>query len=212
MIRPIVKEAEGLEALGLTVEPFHQSLFKGHSDRLAFSNPNDAVFMPPLVQWNGTLSGLRTHLAPFGWTKLTDQGYDLVVDATGKLAIAVSSGDDNTGIDGLFPPTTKCAKGPRTIDAVQTNAMLMDNLFPETLPHPSVMHKKGRLTRLLLFSQRGGVIYSELSLPSSTDGSKIDSWQERIILPPMDLGAIPTQPETPDDTPDVLVDVRRKKL
>ena len=201
-----------LAELGIRMEAVQQSLLQGVQVRQN-CGPNDAVLVPGLLQWNGTQSGLREFMAPDGWRKLVDHGHDLVVNAHGTIAIAVSSGNKYTGEDGIIDPTTKSPKGPRTIHAVATNNKLMNNLFPELVPEPAVLLSKGRLTYVLLFIQVGQIIRSELSLPATISGKRIDSWSERIILPVMDLSASTLPPHSPESGggPAVNVEVRRKQ-
>lgn len=40
---------------------------------------------------------------------------------------------------------------------------------------------------ILLYNERDGVVYLELSHPMSMTGKKIDTWSERILFPPFDL-------------------------
>lgn len=201
-----------LAELGTPLEILQQALLQGVQSRQA-CGPNDAVLIPGLMQWNGTQAGLRDLLAPLGWRKLVDHGHDLVVNVEGTMAIAVSSGNKYTGEDGVMDPTTKSPKGPRTIHAVVNNNKLMNNLFPELMPEPAVLLSQGRFTYILLFNQVGQYIRSELSLPATVSGKRIDSWSERIILPIMDLTGSSLPPKLPENPtpPAVNVEVRRKQ-
>lgn len=40
---------------------------------------------------------------------------------------------------------------------------------------------------VLLYNERDGMVFLELSHPMSMTGKKIDTWSERIIFPPFDL-------------------------
>lgn len=193
-----------LARLGLTQEPLGEAIKAGY---LAWSSTtaNDAPFYPALSQWNRTVRELREGLLPLGWSKSDEGNYSLTIDPTGEIALAVASGCPNTGkADAL--PTTKCPKGPSTVDAVLANAAQLE-LFPKVVLPPS---EDDRITWLLLFHRDEKEIRAELSLPASIDNDgKIDGWQERIILPPVPLDPIVTS-TTPDFGPDVDIEVRRR--
>lgn len=195
-----------LARLGLTVKPFIHAVRSGYLSRIA-RTANDAPAAAGFYQWNDTLRGVRDELVLLGWTRVDEQGFSTVVSSDGKIAIAVSSGDEATGVARSFP-RTKRDKGPRTADAVNTNAAQLD-LFPETLSEPTV--SGDCLTYVLLFHADRKELRAELSLPVSLDDQDhISSWRERIILPsqPIDPeGAI--MPE-PDFSPEIDISVQRR--
>lgn len=172
---------------------------------------NDAPFFPALAQWAATLRALREWLVPRGWSKCDDGNYCIVVDSEGQNAIAVAAGCPNTGLTGsALHPTTKSPKGPSTLNAVYVNAELIDDLFPETVPTPSVDESERNITWLLLIHTADTELRAELSLPASMghDG-RIDAWKERIILPATPLDPIETA-NVPDFGPDLDVEVKRR--
>lgn len=176
---------------------------------------NDAPLYPGLAAWNQMVRALREYLLPKGWIRSNEHSFPLVINPSGTLAIAVSSGDEQTGL-GELSPTTKSSKGPRTIEVVAANQEQLNLFGHEPLPihseTPDTNSCDNRMTWYLLFHRAINEVRCELSLPLSmgNDGRIVD-WQERIIL-----GTIPTDPESlelpsPAPTqPDIDVAIKRR--
>lgn len=195
-----------LARLGLTVAPLLKAVLAGHLARINCTE-NDAPNVPGIMQWNGTLRTLREELVLTAWTRCNAGGFARTISPTGSVAIAVASGNENTGIRKAIP-TTRSAKGPNTAAAVQTNAAQLD-LFAEVIP-TEPLEEAERVTWFLLFHNDGSELRAELSLPVTMgEDDRIGLWRERIILPaqPLDTGF--TLPE-PDFGPDLDIDVQRR--
>jgi hypothetical protein len=134
-----------------------------------------------------------------GW-KTDDSGnYSTVVNENGTLAIAVATGDDNTGIytpDKPFAsPGLKYPKGDMTRRAVERNS-LNTYLFPDMAEDARAQQAKldaadNRITWILLRRRDKDTVYSELSLPwELSDAGHVLSWKRRIILEPLDVDPI----------------------
>jgi hypothetical protein len=167
-----------------------------------------------LTQWAETTHRLRERQIPQGWAPSDDSNYSLIVSPNSRIAIAVASGDENTGlIDGC--PSTSSPKGPLTVSAVAAHQLAL------ALPIPPEMREilaafevdPNRETWLLLthWSERDGSVEvrAELSLPLDiAENQKVIGWRERIILPPTDLGPVEIEPSP--RTPDIDIDVRKR--
>ncbi|MEZ5636112.1 MAG: hypothetical protein R3E92_03155 [Burkholderiaceae bacterium] len=136
-----------------------------------------------------------------------------MINGTGTVAIAVATGD--AAADRAEEATaTKSSKGPSTAEAVTSNQLTLDLIFPPVeLPQASRPWVRTNTAWILLVHRSQGEVRCELSLPTSMgpDG-RVDGWQERIIL-----GAIPTDPDvlevappTPPQQPDIDVAVKRR--
>jgi hypothetical protein len=156
---------------------------------------------------------LREYLVP-AWERCDDNNYSLAVNAEGTVAIAVATGDEDTGrTDG--EPTTKSSKGPATAEAVTSNQTQFELplIFPPVqVPARPAETAEKRMTWILLVHRAVGEVRCELSLPTSmgADG-RVDGWRERIILKPIpiDPEAFQVTPATPV-LPDISVDVKRR--
>jgi hypothetical protein len=167
----------------------------------------------PLAGWAETVRGLREPLSVQGWTNSDDKNYALCVDSTGRNAIAVATGNEETGlVSGT--PATKASKGPSTLEAVMVNVAQLKLFQDADLPAPAapahIEDEGKRATWILLIHRSAAETRAELSLPVAigADG-RVTDWQERIIL-----GAIPRDPQplqvVPPELPDLDVQVRRR--
>ncbi len=203
-------EAEAVLArLGLAAAPLQIAVSRGYLAAIS-RTANDAPNAAGFYQWNETLRALREELAAFEFTRSNVRGYATARRADKRMAIAVSSGDEATGIT-QANPSTKQVKGPCTVAAVSSNAAQLE-LFPDAvlMPPPAADDEIECLTWILLFHASGTELRAELSLPViMDDGGQIRTWRERIILPaqPLDTGV--TLPE-PDFGPEVEVEIQRR--
>lgn len=198
-----------LARLGLAVAPLQVAVNRGYLAAIS-RTANDAPNAAGFYQWNETLRALREELAEFGFTRANTRGYSTARRSDKRMAIAVSSGDEATGL-ALANPSTKQVKGPCTVAAVSSNAAQLE-LFPDAvlMPPPVADDEVESLTWILLFHASGTELRAELSLPVTMDEcGQIRTWRERIILPtqPLDTGV--TIPE-PDFGPEVEIEIQRR--
>jgi hypothetical protein len=134
-----------------------------------------------------------------------------VIDPTGRVAIAVATGDDGTGRANASP-STKAPKGPSTIGAVNANQFQLSFMEPITLQAPAKPVDPGdeRVTWVLLIHRAINEVRCELSLPfsMSSDGH-IDGWRERILLGSVQLDGDLVE-IAPPTSPDITIDVKRR--
>ena len=201
-----------LKELGLTIAVLQEPVMEGMQAR-SECTPNHPPLFSGFTTWATTVRCLRERLSPipFGWTASDEGGYSLVISPSGKIAIAVATGDENTG-NPQVTPMTKSPKGPRTQSAIEVN-QYQGSLFDE-IPEFDVsnMANSDRVTWILLqhYDQVRKEVRYELSLPTSYSG-KVDGWSERIIL-----GALPFDPSSAipipvlPNLPDIDVPLRRR--
>lgn len=179
-----------------------QAGYVGRNSRTANDAPNAAGF----YQWNDTLRSLRENMASRGWSRNDDGNWPRTVHPDDRLAIAVSTGNQNTGrIDAT--PSTSRAKGPRTAYAVDVN----QTWLPGFEPKKPVVEEADYPTWFLMFHREKLELRSELSLPIEMgDDGHVNAWRERIILPTLPLdpefGVLPG----PDFGPDVEIKIARR--
>lgn len=172
---------------------------------------------PPVTRgvwsWGETVRALRDRLIPLGWSRSDNKNYSTVIHPSGRLAIAVATGDEGTGCPGV-QPSTKSPKGSSTLDAVSINQQL--NLFMAEVSSTPLQQVEEQLderaTWILLVHRSTTEVRCELSLPSSMgSGGFINGWQERILLPsiPLDNVVVDVEPST---GPEINIDVQRRAV
>jgi hypothetical protein len=126
-----------LNALGVPAEVLLESARSGLTARAA-STPSHPPMHGGFVMYSESLATMGMLLAPWGWERTNEGGHPLVVHRERKLALAVLSGDERVGNgDPDLPPSTKTAKGPRTLQAIRSNQR---KLFPEMELEPQELH------------------------------------------------------------------------
>ncbi len=192
-----------LYQLSLTVAALSEAVWQGYLARTQLTDHHPRIFFG-YSMWAQTVAALRDNLRPDGWLKSDQGNYELTINDTVKLAIAVTTGDECTGLAHLNP-SNKCPKGINTVDAISANNQ--SDLFAEFLP--PVIEQTGLNTWVLLMHLSDNEIRAELSLPSEISNGKIKAWKERIILP-----AIPRTDDFIDvnmpAVPEIDVPIRRK--
>ncbi|ULA59814.1 MAG: hypothetical protein LZF60_160144 [Nitrospira sp.] len=170
---------------------------------------------PPVTRgvwsWGETVRALRDRLLPQGWTRSDNKNYSTVIHPSGRLAIAVATGDEGTGCPEV-QPSTKSPKGSSTLDAVSINQQL--NLFMAEASSPTLQQIEEQLdekaTWILLVHRSAAEVRCELSLPSSMGpGGFINGWQERILLRSIPLDDVVVEVE-PSTGPEIHIDVLRR--
>jgi hypothetical protein len=201
-----------LADLGLESEALREVVRRSFHSYISCS-PNH----PPLVRgiwaWGEAVRALREYALPRGWRRSDHRNYSVVIDDDRRLAIAVATGDDATGIIELSP-TTRAVKGISTLLAVVANqaqlSLFSDNELAAVTSDGTEEDREDLVTWVLLIHRSKREVRCELSLPSSmgSDG-RINAWHERIIL-----GAVPVDSDQVDidapEAPDIDVDVKRK--
>lgn len=198
---------ERLTALGVSEEALRGAVARG---QLAFANctPNYPPMFPAIAAWAETVGALRENLAILGWTRSDENNYSRAIDPAGRIAIAVATGDDGTGLEEATP-STKTAKGPSTLEAVVTNQVQLA-LFEDTSPAVKTEGENERVTWLLLMYRTSTEVRCELSLPVAIGADmRVDQWRERIILRSIPLDDEPDEIRPPE-LPDFNIEVQRR--
>jgi hypothetical protein len=193
--REIDDVVDQLGELGLTADMAHRVLARAEADARSVT-PNHPVNAEGWFRWANSVSYLREELIPAGWTRARSLNFELVVRPGGMVAIAVTAGDEATGCPEVQPRTGN-PKGAMTVAAV------VANIGSQTLFEVDEFRRQ---TWFLLYHRDEAEIRAELSLPDNVSSSGyIDSWSQRIIIPPYPLGkrvpAVGPQPELPIDVP-----------
>ncbi|KWE17104.1 hypothetical protein WU00_30635 [Burkholderia stagnalis] len=173
------------------------------------------------LHWHAVLYQVRLALAALGWNPLDQQNCPFIVSPDRQVAIAVMTGDADTGLE-MGSPTNQASKGKVLREAVDRNRQL-EMFDPATDPATvaSLAKSKGATQLwILLYHVAVGVdgkpeLRAELSSPLRFARKKIVEWSERLILeairpesePFMDQDS-PTGPIEPTGPIDVPVERR----
>jgi hypothetical protein len=179
---------ERLASLGLTSDVLQEAARAGKLARAA-STQFHPKWHAGNVMYSDALATLGELLAPDAWVREDPGGHPLVIHHGRKMALLVATSDENTGNgDASRPPSTRPAKGPRTIEAVEENS---DLLFPDMYIHDRRHHPlDGYQFWWLLMNMNE--VHNELRLELSrgvamSKDRAVESWSERIMLAPQSL-------------------------
>jgi hypothetical protein len=208
---------EELELLGLIPEDLSGAIQFGEAHR-ALCTEDDPRIFHGTTAWARTIRGLRQQdrLRYAGWTKDRTGNFETFVSPDNSLAIAVMTGDKETGkhnpANPFIKPRPKHPKGIMLKGAVDTN----DWLFPDLAAIAKAKAEKleaaaNRATWILLLQRDGDIVYAELSLPLKFSAGQVGDWRHRIILDPLDVEPLPfvTADSDDDDADNIDVPVER---
>ena len=196
-----------LAELGLTVEVLTESILAGE---LASNSctPNDPPSVPGFMFWARIVRALRENTVTDGFVRSDERNFSIVISPDRSYSIAVSTGDEATGDPSSPSPSTKYAKGPLTVEAVERNGQLL--LFKEMEPPEGEDSKVTGITRILLVRKSGDLILCELSVPDKVVDGFVETWAERIILPTIELDGPERRANPEDDAGDLDIDITRR--
>ena len=201
-----------LADFGLTTAELHRVLEASHLARVSCTE-NDAQFIPGTDAWSRALRRLREILIPMGWKRLNLGNYSLTVSELYGVNLIVATGDDSTGLELPFNPSTNSTKGLLTEIAVNLNAENQGSLFGGFNEHK--IRKYQRLlqhpTWVFLIYITDELARGELSLPDThSTGKQLNDWKERILIP--EISFDPGTVKSADDYmgPEAEVKISRK--
>lgn len=165
------------------------------------------------LSWIYGTEALRVLTIPKGWKPTDPSNQPRIVSPDNKHAITVCCGDENTG-DPYAKPLTRNKRGNRTSRSVYYNVRQMD-MFPversdrQRLPLDTTAEQ---ILWMLLFhvDVSNQIVHYELSRPiNMAENGKVDDWNPRFIMPPLDLSA-PDNFGGPDSSPTIDIPVTPK--
>lgn len=184
--------ADRLAQLGLKAEILEFALRGADAESRTYTLL-DPPNMAGMARYARTVRLLREQLVPLGWSYDNPRNLARTVSPDRQVAIIATLGDAATGVP-YVPPSTRYEKGVATVEAVSRNFLQLSlpiDLGDDLLDEPDT---DGLATWILLYNVTETEIRAELSLPDSMVDGYIDTWLERIILPPVPLatpGAVP---------------------
>ncbi len=176
-----------LAELGLTVSMVERVVRRADAEA-SICTELDPPIIAGLTRWGRATRFLREELIPLGWTYDNPRLLARTIHPGGEFAIVVATGDEQTGLAGELPPTTKHRKGDATVQAVEINGQLAFDFGSSWEPREA---DDELLTWFLLFYIDEHEFRAELSLPNQIQDGWITGWAERVILPPFPRAAEP---------------------
>lgn len=175
-----------LSEIGVELEVLNEALRNGHNGaaQVTAVHPKTAA---GTYRWYETVASLRNSLVLEGWEQTDYRNAPRIVNPEGSISVMVATGNNKTGTKET--PSNATAKGVMTQRDIWNNKDSEQQVIQEVI---EIIESQTPITWVLLYfySQQFNHIRAELSRPSS-DGIDeqgfITKWEERIILPVMDL-------------------------
>jgi hypothetical protein len=208
-----------LKQFDLETEAFEIAATKGLAAWLD-TTENDPPTFPGTAAWAATTRSIREELITSGWgMRRNEMNVALIINEAMTMAIAVASGDDQTGRLSGFP-CTRSPKGPATEQAVRENSrqQKFEFMIPEVVESTRV---SGRSTWIFLIHRDTGAheLRFELSRPTSiSKDGYVDEWAERIIFTAKPFGSDEAKTRgnggnngDNGQSPEIIVEIRKLK-
>lgn len=142
-----------------------------------------------------------------GWKATQKDGMPLLVNSSEQLTIVITSGDENTGLDGDIQPRTRNQKGQATQSFVESNYPLFEDVV-NIDPFPDTADSHETWVFLYHIDKSKSEVRFELALPTETALSgakgrvKISSWSHRNLFEPVPFESLIIEPVSPAFTDD----------
>ena len=186
-----------LSPMRLAATPFERAVAVGAAEKRTVS-PAAPKSGPEYTRWMRTIEALHEGLMllQLGWKRSDPQNLPYFSQADLHLGLIASSGDAFTGVS-WGTPSTKNPKGSAFARRVDDSGQVA--MFGAQTSDGVEIDVK--YLWILLYNERDGMVYLELSRPTSMAGKKIDTWYDRIIFPQFDLtlGAFAYEENEGDD-------------
>ena len=176
-----------LESLGLRQEWLTEVCIRALA---AFNQATqfDAANAAGSYAYFAAVRAIREILCPQGWQMLRLKNLEITKNPIDKTTIIVSSGDEHTGIRDKVP-SSKNRKGRQTQLVIDTNQMQL-TFWEDSTVEKQIEDELGP-TWILLYhiDLKKFQLRLELSLPieMDIDELRVNGWNQRIILPPIDF-------------------------
>ncbi len=188
-----------LAEFNLSVDSLQEAVQAGHLGFISCTE-NDPPTVRGLIAWAYTLRRLREILIPAGWKRDDAQNFSRTFSKESKINILVATGDKGTGRVNLHP-RTKSPKGQLTELAVSHNIQhAFDGFLPREKSERLSLSVYG-MTWILLAYISVTEVRAELSLPSNIEDGHILAWEERIILPRIEVDPDSLEVSSTDNDP-----------
>ncbi len=175
-----------LSELGIELEIFKQALANGHGGA-GQTTAVHARTASGSYRWHETLASFRDSLVQKGWKQTDYRNAPRIVNPEGNISIMVATGNKKTGTKDT--PSNATAKGSMAKRDLRNNSDSGQQVIQEVIEAEKA-YAPTTWVLLYFYCKKSNHIRAELSLPSAdgiSDRGFITKWEERLILPVMDL-------------------------
>jgi len=175
---------------------------------------NDPPGTGGFYAYSGITRAFRELYLPKRWEKLTKHNLPFTINTENKIAVVISSGDSNVGIEERAP-RTKNPKGKQYQSVIYDN---QDFFGIEEKTQKLIFPDFQTLVLLYCCDNKKGEMRLELSSPINMDTKGyVDEWYKRILLSPIPFDAEPTTKRKQtnlsfDNSQDFDIPVKRRNL
>jgi hypothetical protein len=176
---------EKLRELGLHESDLVMAVRAAEIDRRSCS-PLEPSVAPGFKAWAAGFRALAEQMVVRGWVKTETKGLPRVLNPTTRVAVAVISGDEGTGIASA-EPKSKSPRGAQSAFLVRSNE-IQYSLFEDSRFQPLPAEEEQITWWLLIYSDGVDIVRAELSLPVGMgEDRRLSVWKDRIIIELGDL-------------------------
>lgn len=185
-----------LQAMAMELPCFEHALARGVAEANSYSEGAPA-YGPEMGRYMRTIETLHDGLIGLqrGWERSDPQNRPTWINPGLRLAVVVSSGDENTGQITAQAPSNRNPRGVSFGRFVEVNGQIP--LFDAVTRTGDMIEITQ--TWVFLYHAMETQVFSELSLPTSMAGSRIIDWRERILFPRFDGGTDTFEAAVDDD-------------
>ncbi|HEX7167543.1 MAG TPA: hypothetical protein VF230_11240 [Acidimicrobiales bacterium] len=196
-----------LDRLGMPADLLHEAGRRGHVDR-RFASPLD---FPGRGEYDAASTGLRTICEEGGtltsaWHRATYLGIPVAFNLDETVAIAVTSGDEFTGINGDRDPRTRPIKGPNAAVAAARQGLPLLRGYDADGDGDD----RGVELWYVLTYVDAERVRMEISQSALVEDGYVTGWHERVILAGVDLDGVGLRPTPVAPTPPLEINPVRK--
>jgi len=174
-----------LEVIGLSIECVEILIGVGAAESRTFSRAAPLA-ASEYMRWARMVEHfqLESTAQGLGWLRYNPQNLPVFVHPKTQIGLVISSGDEYTGVS-FANPSTRNPKGTSFARTIDPDGQLA---FFGTLDDEAEMIEVSDM-RVLLYQERGGLVFTELSRPSIVHAGRIVAWDDRVIFPAFDVSA-----------------------
>ncbi|MEU3649434.1 hypothetical protein AB0E59_39090 [Lentzea sp. NPDC034063] len=196
-----------LRQLGMDADQLKEALGASNQERGRCDLDHCSKSAPGYYAYNGMLSSMSRQMSADGWERHDPMSMPLMINHDTRTVAGVTSGDQYTGL--IIPgerPTTRNPKGELTRALIKRNRDRNETALIEISEFSPTKELLDRISEynfwlvLVYFDKDSSLIRCEVSKPITANSKgHPQSWEQRIILPPYDIGPIDLGDDDPND-------------
>lgn len=193
--------AARLQELGIEKHQIVAAVEAAEIERRSCSSLEPSI-SAPFKAWAAAFRTIAEYKVKEGWVRTESYGLPRMLNLETAVAIAVVSGDEQTGRR-YGSPKSRSPRGPQSVLLVRRNERQLRMPFVENVvrfkPLPLPVEQ---ITWWLLIYSKGDELRAEVSLPVGLDSDwRFSDWQERIIVDLPNFALPPLRSEEDEEPP-----------